>query len=332
MPGREVEISSKVLGSDVQGQSRRAPKANVSTLNKFAKHNGLGISKPEHSMKIIFSRKGFDSSSGGKPSPIFPDGKMLSLPIPDGESNISYKDIFWEGFNVGEIVESLSQGKIRAHDGAHLDPDLNSSSIERHKNWQPIFGQAGSAQGHLHKQGISSGDLILFFGLFQDAIIENGKLKLDTISLPRHIIWGWFQIENIFAVSDIESEIDFQWAHYHPHFHSVTDNLNTIYLAKKYLDTPGLAQNSIKGAGVFPYYLNKLQLTAPDKKVSVWKLPGWMYPKDEVTALTYHSNASRWRKQEDHCLLRTVGRGQEFVLNCVYYPDAINWVNQLITK
>jgi len=31
MPGRDVEGSSKVIGSGVQGQRRRAPKANVST-------------------------------------------------------------------------------------------------------------------------------------------------------------------------------------------------------------------------------------------------------------------------------------------------------------
>lgn len=33
-------------------------------------------------MKIIFSRKGFDASYGGYPSPILPDGRMISLPIP----------------------------------------------------------------------------------------------------------------------------------------------------------------------------------------------------------------------------------------------------------
>ena len=32
MPGRDVEFSSKILGSDVQGQSRQAPKAPVSHL------------------------------------------------------------------------------------------------------------------------------------------------------------------------------------------------------------------------------------------------------------------------------------------------------------
>ena len=33
-------------------------------------------------MKVILSRKGFDSSNGGCPSPILPDGTLLSLPIP----------------------------------------------------------------------------------------------------------------------------------------------------------------------------------------------------------------------------------------------------------
>ncbi|MGC9779576.1 MAG: hypothetical protein HZR80_10075 [Candidatus Heimdallarchaeota archaeon] len=33
-------------------------------------------------MKVILSRKGFDSSYGGHPSPILPDGTLISLPIP----------------------------------------------------------------------------------------------------------------------------------------------------------------------------------------------------------------------------------------------------------
>jgi hypothetical protein len=33
-------------------------------------------------MKVILSRKGFDSGYGGIPSPVLPDGTMLSLPIP----------------------------------------------------------------------------------------------------------------------------------------------------------------------------------------------------------------------------------------------------------
>ena len=44
-------------------------------------------------MKIIFSRKGFDSVSGRVPSPILPDGRLLSLPIPDKGSSIRYDDL-----------------------------------------------------------------------------------------------------------------------------------------------------------------------------------------------------------------------------------------------
>jgi hypothetical protein len=43
-------------------------------------------------MKIIMSRKGFDSAYGGYPSPILPDGKMVSLSIPSGDS-LRYSDL-----------------------------------------------------------------------------------------------------------------------------------------------------------------------------------------------------------------------------------------------
>ena len=33
-------------------------------------------------MRIILSRKGLDSATGGIPSPILPDGQLLPLPIP----------------------------------------------------------------------------------------------------------------------------------------------------------------------------------------------------------------------------------------------------------
>jgi hypothetical protein len=41
-------------------------------------------------LKIILSRKGFDSSFGGYTSPILPDEKMFSLPLKD---NLRYSDL-----------------------------------------------------------------------------------------------------------------------------------------------------------------------------------------------------------------------------------------------
>ena len=55
-------------------------------------------------MKLILSRKGFDSSSGGYPSPIFPDDTLCSLPIPDCYSKIKYSDIRHGDTNIGEVV------------------------------------------------------------------------------------------------------------------------------------------------------------------------------------------------------------------------------------
>ena len=38
-------------------------------------------------MKVILSRKGFDSSNGGIVSPIFEDGSMISVPIPSKDKD-----------------------------------------------------------------------------------------------------------------------------------------------------------------------------------------------------------------------------------------------------
>lgn len=47
----------------------------------------------EQGLRIIFSRKGFDTGSGGAPSPII-DGRPVSLPIPTKRrSMISYEDL-----------------------------------------------------------------------------------------------------------------------------------------------------------------------------------------------------------------------------------------------
>ena len=101
-------------------------------------------------MKIIFSRKGFDSGSGKVPSPIFPDGSLVSLPIPDKNSTIEYSHINTpNGVEMGGLVEKLTKGRIPQHFKAHLDPDLFRGSLKRERGWQPAFGQTGQAQGPL---------------------------------------------------------------------------------------------------------------------------------------------------------------------------------------
>src|SRR5580658_3921620 len=117
-------------------------------------------------MKIILSRKGFDLSAGGVPSPIFPDGTMISLPIPDKASTIAYENIAGNVCaSVGELVRDLA--RIPPTHRAHLDPDLSSHSVPRERGWRPLFGQVGAAEKHLENQGVGTGDVFLFFGLFR---------------------------------------------------------------------------------------------------------------------------------------------------------------------
>src|ERR1051325_6588291 len=127
-------------------------------------------------MRIIFSRKGVDSSAGCVPSPIL-DGSLVSLPIP-GRSQITYGDILWKGVSIGKLVEDLSHGSLSSNKTVHFDPDLNQRSYPRKPGWRPIFGQGQSAaQSHLQTCGVTVGDLFLFFGWFREAERRNGKFR-----------------------------------------------------------------------------------------------------------------------------------------------------------
>jgi hypothetical protein len=69
-------------------------------------------------MKIILSRKGFDSTSGGVPSPIFEDGTMISLPIPY-KTGVPYGDIATglpQFDRMGRLVEELTESRINVSD------------------------------------------------------------------------------------------------------------------------------------------------------------------------------------------------------------------------
>ena len=58
-------------------------------------------------MKVILSRKGFDSRYGSQPSPILPDGTLLSLPIPAKDELIKFSDLTYEGNSFLDIIKSL---------------------------------------------------------------------------------------------------------------------------------------------------------------------------------------------------------------------------------
>ena len=280
-------------------------------------------------MKLILSRKGFDSSAGGAPSPIFPDGRMVSLPIPDKHSMVTYEEISYEGRSLGKLVTDLTKNRIRAHYRAHIDPDLTADNLPRSPGWRPIFGQTGQAQCHLRNNKVGQGDLFLFFGLFRQVEMVNGAYKWVRNARPRHVIWGWLQVAEVLKFGE-DWPHEYKWAKYHPHFNRESDPNNVVYIGRRYLQIPGQT-GRVPGAGTFMQFACTRQLTAAHAtKPSEWDLPGWFYPIDSRKSLTYHSDLKRWRKRGDRTTLESVARGQEFVLDCHEYPEALGWARDLI--
>lgn len=77
----------------------------------------------------------------------------------------------------------------------------------------------------------------------------------------------------------------------------------------------------------------RLVLTDPNGAgVSNRRLSRWFYPDGNKPPLTYHPDRRRWQRDADHAYLRTVGRGQEFVLDLAHYPDAVTWLSNLVSS
>ena len=293
-------------------------------------------------MKIVFSRKGFDSQYGGVPSPVFPDGTMLSLPIPTGgeRSRTRYGDLRWKRNNVGAFVESLTgkrKNTIRAGDSCHLDPDLDRGLLPRPRGWKPAFGQVNAAQGHLRKQDVGPGDLFLFFGWFRDVRLgQDGIWRYDPDAPGMHRIFGWLQVGDLFKVgNDIkQARQKYPGLAIHPHFVGTWNPTNTIYVAADRLAIPGL-KRTIPGGGCFTKAHDALLLTDQTQahpKRSVWRLPGWFLPPRGRPAFSYHTDRSRWSRDGDQVLLQTVAKGQEFVLDTNGLAQTIPWLRQLFRE
>ncbi|HBH28491.1 MAG: hypothetical protein N839_0010690 [Desulfofustis sp. PB-SRB1] len=282
-------------------------------------------------MKLVLSRKGFDSSTGGVPSPIFPDGSMVSLPIPDKTSAITYGDIRHKGAPLAPVVAHLTTGRIAPHYGAHLDPDVVAPALVRQPGWRPLFGQTGPAQGHLKNHCVGAGDLFLFFGLFRRLEDQAKSLWWAADAAPCHVLWGWLQVAEVIQIDQLPAET-IKWARYHPHFQRRGGANNTLYIARKRLMLAYQNCADILGAGVFPNFSLNLQLTETgSRRASLWSLPPWFNPSSRRPPLTYHANTQRWKKMAGTVKLLAASRGQEFILDCDHYPEAISWVYELIS-
>ena len=178
-------------------------------------------------MKVILSRKGFDSQYGKMPSPILPDGTLLSLPIPSKiDLETKFTDICHEGQSYYDIIRTLNpHTAIKEKYGCHLDPDIRAAARLREAGWKPVFGQENTALKHLQNQGVGIGDLFLFFGWFKQTEYVNGQLVYKKGAPDLHVIYGYFQVGDM-----ITSPVDVPaWLHDHPHVKAESGLIPTSY-------------------------------------------------------------------------------------------------------
>jgi hypothetical protein len=293
-------------------------------------------------LKVVLSRKGFDSSSegGGGASPIFDDKDLLSLSIPDDEegSEITYGSLKTSsGLSYLELIRQLKIKQWQEYTDdtrVHLDPDL-SQNKPGIPDWLPTFGQSGAAEGHLRKNQVGKGDLFLFYGWFRRTVKTDQGYQYDRNDPDgRHIIWGYMEVGERKPVEEIIDDPRYDWAKQHPHLYShrkrplKAQARNTVYIANSSLSfAPHLP-----GAGTFRY-AESLVLTKPNQeshKRSRWHLDEIFHPS-KGTEMTNHRKPERWGCIEGgKCELQTVGRGQEFVIS--NNPDIQTWAKELVVR
>lgn len=283
-------------------------------------------------MKLILSRKGFDSEYGRVPSPIFEDGTLVSLPIPSASGRgRPLGDIASQVGPLAEVVSGLTRRKrikIDASTMIHLDPDLNRSSVRhRLEGWRPAFGQGSAAQSHLANQGVGIGDVFLFFGWFRRAERAGDGWRYLKDAPDIHCMFGWLQVGEVINVAELQPIHYPKGLQEHPHFAfaKLMAHNNTIYVC-----ADSLFDGEAPGAGVFTHWSSHLQLTADGRSRSRWRLPAWMHPSSGLGPMSYHPSQSRWLLEDGHAYLESVAKGQEFVLDVGTSRKARNWVRKLI--
>jgi hypothetical protein len=276
--------------------------------------------------RIILSRKGFDSSAGGGPSPILPDGRLLSLPIPEapGIAGTAYADLRAFGdLSYADVMRDLGITTVRAQAAAHRDPDIDDTIIRRAPGWRPVFGQSGAAERHLERQGVGAGDLFLFFGLFRRTELVEGHLRWVPGAPRRHIVFGYLEVDRVDRLDAGDAAPP--WAAGHPHLNGAARTHNTLYTARRTLSS----DRGRPGAGMLRLHQDLILTADGAAGPSQWRLPAAFAGPEGRPCLSYHDDTARWSVAEDGELrLRSAARGQEFVIPAT--PALLAWARGLI--
>ena len=284
-------------------------------------------------MRVVFSRKCFDSQYGRMASPILPDGRLLPLPIPSRNDSATLADLNYSKVDMPQLIADLSGGAHSPATCVHLDPDLDRAHSSRLPGWRPSLGQSGAAQSHLRKRDIGAGDLFLFFGWFRQTELVAGRWRFARGAPDLHVVFGWLEVEEVLPiVTERDTAMArFPWIANHPHVASpqwYNDKRNTLYVApSRSLFVIG----DTLGGGRFPLMRPALQLTKPGCSRSEWSLPSWFLPKGRPP-LSFHPNPKSWQADEGSATLRSAAKGQEFVLDGGAYPELESWAGNLVRE
>lgn len=246
------------------------------------------------STPLIFSRKGFDSSSAFGYSPYDPEtGRFIVLPIPGGDignsyiNKILYKDIrikpgYFEGIDAESLYDLIMDKSLcykkKTHDlvesnYAHFDPMLKSCPwISDSKYQTGAFGQCSASQGELRNREVGRGSIFLFFGRFKPIPGRKNCMGFEIYNDGSYFIYGWMRVKKI--ITQFEDIDDCEVREYHPHateeYFKRSKN-NTIYIADEKL----FDDLDIPGCGYFPSLNRKLLLTDVNHmdKPWFWRMP-----------------------------------------------------------
>ena len=277
-------------------------------------------------MKIILSRKGFDSSNGGCASPIMPDGTLLSLPIPDSQDKDSYADLCYNNETYADILHQLRPNDTYGH--CHVDPDIRDNCrVKPIDGWRPAFGQQGSAQGVLANSNIEKGDIFLFFGWFRRVEKYNGQYRFMTKQRVNknsedafyqhsnlHVIHGYLQIGDI--LTDNKDIAKYPW---HPHsgYRKTGTGSNALYIPASALSFNA----KMKGYGTLKYRQDRV-LTKKNSSKATWNALPFLLP--ECIHRQTRKNSSKTKDG-----LYYSGIWQELVFNAS--DEMLDWVKSLLS-
>jgi hypothetical protein len=105
--------------------------------------------------------------------------------------------------------------------------------------------------------------------------------------------------------------------------------VESLYVATPHLTLPGIT-NCLPGASVFRRFAPARCLTAAGATRRIWRLPSWFYPSAGRRPLSYHRILDYQMEPDGQTvLLHSAAPGQEFVLDCEEYPEALPWLARL---